>query len=274
MSHLKQYRVFGALIGSSVTGGKRIAVCDASSSDTDFAAAATASGAPLTAFILARDEASVTVRFFKKDGSEKLESDSGALVVAHHVDMGCRVVMSAAALTVKLEDGAYWSAQGEHHVLPAKRPEADWLEALQIAQPQRDSELDVLCAGSLEKHNLIVPIWDDALNRLKPDWDVLAARLEESGINGAIVAAFGANRSHVNFRFFAPHKGLREDNAGSYSLASICGYLAPLAVNGVYNLSAGQGYATGKPSSLRAKYIVRDATALAVNVGGTVEEIL
>ncbi len=273
MSDAKQYRVFGALIGSSVTGGKRVAVMNASS-DTDFAAAASATGAPLTAFILARDDLSVTVRFFKKDGTEKLESDSGALVVAHHIGMGCRVVMPASELTVKLEDDAYWSGQGEHHVLPAKRPEADWLEALQIAQPQRDTALDVLCAGSLDKHNLIMPIWDDALNRLKPNWDVLAQYLEESGINGAMVAAFGANRSHVNFRFFAPHKGLREDNAGSYSLASLCGYLAPLAVNGVYNLSAGQGYATGKPSSLRAKYIVRDATALAVNVGGTVEEIV
>ncbi len=273
MSEFKQYRVFGALIGLSVTGGKRVAVMDASS-DTDFAAAATASGAPLTALIVARDDQGVTVRFFKKDGSEKLESDSGALVVAHHIGAGCRVVMTDGELTVKLEDGAYWSGQGEHHVLPAKRPEAEWLEALQIAQPQLDTALEVLCAGSLAKHNLIVPIWDDALNRLKPDWDLLSNRLEESGINGAIVAAFGANRSHVNFRFFAPHKGLREDNAGSYSLASLCGYLAPLAVNGVYNLSAGQGYATGKPSSLRAKYIVRDATALAVNVGGTVEEIL
>lgn len=272
MSDSKQYRVYGALIGASVTGGKRVAVMDAEA-DTDLAAAAGASGAPLTAFILARDDLSVTVRFFKKDGSEKLEGDSGALVVAHHVGMGRRVVMPASELTVKMEDGAYWSGQGEHHVLPAKRSEDQWLEALQIAHSQRDTGLEVLCAGSLEKHNLIVPIWDDALNRLKPDWDVLAARLEESNINGAIVAAFGANRSHVNFRFFAPHKGLREDNAGSYSLASICGYLAPLAVNGVYNLSAGQGYATGKPSSLRAKYIVRDATALAVNVGGTVEEI-
>ena len=43
MSDFKQYRVFGAVIGSSVTGGKRVAVADAEG-DTDFASAATASG--------------------------------------------------------------------------------------------------------------------------------------------------------------------------------------------------------------------------------------
>jgi PhzF family phenazine biosynthesis protein len=275
---MKQYRVFGANIGGSITGGKRVAVVDSAVSSSpalsEHSALAMASGAPLTAFITAQDASSVTVRFFKKDGTEKLESDSGALVIAHHVGMDtCRVIAPGGALEVRLEDGARWSAQGDHHVLPARLSEEAWLAALQVSQAQRDTGLEVLCAGSLEKHNLIVPVWEDALNRLKPDWELLSAHLEETGINGAILAAFGTNRAQVNFRFFAPHKGLREDNAGSYSLASLCGYLAPLAVNGTYNLSASQGYATGKPSSLRAKYIARNAVALNVNVGGTVEEI-
>ena len=271
---MKQYRVFGANIGGSITGGKRVAVVEAATS-SEFVVQAMASGAPLTAFITARDAESVTVRFFKKDGAEKLESDSGALVVAHHAGIdACRVVTPGGALEVRLEDGARWSAQGDHHVLPARLAESDWLAALQVSNAQRDNGLEVLCAGSLAKHNLIVPIWEDALNRLKPDWDLLTARLSETGINGAILAAFGTNRSHVDFRFFAPHRGLREDNAGSYSLASLCGYLAPLAINGTYNLSASQGYATGKPSSLRAKYIARNAVAIAVSIGGMVEEIV
>jgi predicted PhzF superfamily epimerase YddE/YHI9 len=271
---MKQYRVFGTNIGGSVTGGKRVVVIDSAASG-EFAAQAMSSGAPLTAFITVQETSSVTVQFFRKDGTEKSESDSGALVVAHHVGMdACRVVAPGGALEVKFEEGARWSAQGDHHVLPARLAESDWLAALQVSDAQRDRALEVLCAGSLEKHNLIVPVWEDALNRLKPNWDLLAARLEETGINGAILASFGANRSHVNFRFFAPHKGLREDNAGSYSLASLCGYLAPLAVNGTYNLSAAQGYATGKPSSLRAKYIARNAVAIAVGVGGTVEEVV
>ncbi|NJK46470.1 MAG: hypothetical protein HC933_21455 [Pleurocapsa sp. SU_196_0] len=157
-SESKQYRVFGANINGSITGGKRIAVIQSADSSR-YAALALDSGAPLTAFVSARDEATVNVRYFKKDGSEKPESDSGALVVAHHVSSGggCRVVAPGGTLEVTAEEGAYWSAQGDHHVLPARLGEDAWLEALQVSLAQRDSGLEVLCAGSLEKHNLIVP---------------------------------------------------------------------------------------------------------------------
>jgi predicted PhzF superfamily epimerase YddE/YHI9 len=274
-SEVKQYRVFGANINGSITGGKRIAVIESADS-SQYVALAMESGAPLTAFVAARDETAVTVRYFRKDGAEKPESDSGALVVAHHVSsgVGCRVVAPGGTLEVTSEDGAYWSAQGDHHVLPARLREDVWLEALQVSLAQRDSGLEVLCAGTLEKHNLIVPVWEDALNRLKPKFDLLTAHLLETGINGVILAAFGANRAHVHYRFFAPHRGIVEDNAGSYTLATLCGYLASLAVGGAYNLGGSQGYATGKPSSLRAKYIAASTTALAVSVGGAVQEVV
>jgi predicted PhzF superfamily epimerase YddE/YHI9 len=273
MRQAKQYRVFGATINNSVTGGKRVAVLEIPS-DADFGAIARETGVPLTAFITAKDADSVNVRYFNKDGSEKPESDSAALVVAHHLGGVRRVVAPGGTLEVTRDEDLYWTAQGEHHVLPPQRSEDEWLAALNVSQTQRERDLEVLCAGSPEKHNVIVPVWEDALNRLKPDWDMLAELLEGSGVNGAILAAFGANRSHVNFRFFAPHRGLKEDNAGSYSLATLCGYLAPLAVNGTYNLGASQGFATGKPSSLRAKYTVRNATALMVRVGGAVVEVV
>lgn len=266
---MRQYRVFGATINGSVTGGKRVAVLDGA----DFTLAAS-SGAPLTAFITGRDASSVTVRFFNKDGTEKLESDSGALVVAHHAFGGnARVVMPGGTLEVWFEHSAYWSAQGAHTRLPSPLPDEAWLEALNVADAQCDRNLGIHCAGSSAKHNVVVPVWDDVLNRLKPNWERLETLLRDSGVNGAILAAFGTNRAHVNFRFFAPHKGVLEDNAGSYSLASLCGYLAALGSDGTYSLTAGQGYATGKPSSLRAQFRVRDHTALEASVGGTVEEL-
>ncbi len=275
---MKQYRVFGRTLNGVTTGGKRVAVAESPDSN-QMSEVAQASESSLTAFIVSSDTNTADVRYFNRSGQEKPDSDSGALVVAHHLasgqlETGFVVTTGGGSLTVKLEDGAYWSAQGDHHVLPSPLTDETWLADLNVSNAQRDPELSLFGAGTVDKYNLIVPVRDDALNRLKPDFDALSAHLLETGINGAILAAFGTNRAQVNFRFFAPHKGLREDNAGSFTLASLCGYLASLASNGVYNLTGAQGYAMGKPSSLRAKFIARDGVALAVGVGGTVEEVV
>ena len=77
----------------------------------------------------------------------------------------------------------------------------------------------------------------------------------------------------MDFRFFAPRKGILEDNAGSFSLASLCGFRAMYTASGRYEWTAAQGYAMGKPSSLTARLIVRDSVAMAVQVGGRVARV-
>jgi PhzF family phenazine biosynthesis protein len=267
------YRVFGTKTGSSSTGGKRFAVVDVDAS-SDLETLARGSGAPITAFVTARDEVGVHVRFFNKSGAEKLESDSGALAVAHHVgaSQGCTVVSPAGSLEVRFEDGLYWTDQGDHHVLPLKLSVDAWLEALNAGHNDLEPRLDVLCGGTQAKHNVVVPVTSFALNRIKPRFEQLAQTCLEAGVNGVILAAMTSSRADVEFRFFAPHKGIQEDNAGSFTLASLCGYEAAHVSSGALDLTAAQGYATGKPSSLRARFEVRDNTALEVRVGGTVEE--
>jgi PhzF family phenazine biosynthesis protein len=267
------YRVFGMKTGASSTGGKRFAVVDADDS-SDLQALARDSGAPITAFVTARESSVIRVRFFNKNGDEKLESDSGALAVAHHVGTtsSCNVVSPAGSLEVRFEDGLYWTNQDDHHVWPLKLEVDAWLEALNAGRNDLDPKLDALCAGTQAKHNVVVPVTEFALNRVKPRFESLAQTCLEAGVNGVILACLTSSRADLEFRFFAPHKGVQEDNAGSFTLASLCGYEAAHVSSGALDLTAAQGYATGKPSSLRARFQVQNNVALEVRVGGTVEE--
>ena len=106
-----------------------------------------------------------------------------------------------------------------------------------------------------------------------PDFEGLRNLLKIHQLNGCIVVSFTSSRANLEYRFFAPHKGLLEDNAGSFSLASLCGYKAAHMPSGVHDLVAAQGFQIGKPSELRARFMSRDSMALAVRVGGLVESV-
>ncbi len=275
---MKYYDVFKA----DTNGGKRFALIDESLPESVMPEIALSSQAPITAFIqpVGARRASpnpaktiVSVRFFTNQGKEKPESDSGALVVAHHFGQNCTVQMQGGSLGVNLEDGWAWTSQPDTHILPMVGEANLWLEALDLTKADLEPELTILCAGTLEKHNLIVPIREASLD-FTPNFEALAQLLKTHAINGCIAVSFGSSRANLEYRFFAPHKGLPEDNAGSFSLASLCGYKAAHTPSGVHDLIAAQGYQMGKPSQLRAQMMTRDSMALAVRVGGQVESVL
>ncbi len=226
----------------------------------------------LTAFITDQNEARVEVRFFSASGKEKLESDSGALVVAQHFGRSCTVVAPGGSLAVTLEDGVCWTAQGDHHLVPLVGSESDWLDALGLEHSSLETMFGVHCAGQMDKFNVIVPVRSEALDGIHPDLERITELQRETGVNGVIVVAFDSLRANVDLRFFAPAKGITEDNAGSFTLASVCGYRAAHLLSGVHDVIAAQGYVMGQPSSLRARYIARDSVALMVRVGGIVQE--
>jgi PhzF family phenazine biosynthesis protein len=254
---MSYYDVFSA----APNGGKRFRVLEGLP-ESVMPEVAMQSDAPITTFLEGN-----AVRFFTKTGKEKLESDSGALVVAYHLGRSCTVKMRGGDLAVTLEDGYAWTNQPDTHILPLVGNESAWLEALNITK--LEDGLTMLCAGTIDKHNLIVPVKETSLEQT-PDFDALAAMLKAHNFNGCIVAALVSSRANLEYRFFAPHKGLLEDNAGSFSLASLCGYLAAHTPSGMYDRVVAQGYQMGKPSELRARFVARDSTALAVRVGGRV----
>lgn len=267
---IHRYNVF--MPENSSVGGKHFALVDEPVSLENMPEIARESGAPLTAFITAQSDARVEVRFFNASGKEKLESDSGALVVAHHVKRSCAVVSTGGSLEVTLEDGVCWTAQGDHHLVPLQGSESDWLDALGIQTRMLERMFGVHCAGQVDKFNVVVPVRFDALDAVSPNLERVAELQRENGVNGVIVAAFDSPRAGLDFRFFAPAKGIVEDNAGSFTLASLCGYRAAHLLSGVHDVIAVQGVAMDQPSSLRARYIARDSVALVVRVGGIVQE--
>ena len=253
-------------------GGKRFALVDQAVNLESMPEIARESSAPLTAFVTGQNGSRVDVRFFNALGKEKPESDSGALVVAHFVGRSCTVVAPGAELPVTLEDGACWTAQGDHHLVPLQGSESDWLDALGVAPRMLEPMFGVHCAGQVDKFNAVVPVRFEALDAITPDLERVAELQRRTGVNGLIVAAFDSPRATLDFRFFAPARGIQEDNAGSNTLASLCGYRAAHLLSGLQDVSAAQGFAMGKPSSLRARYIARDSVSLAVRIGGIVSE--
>jgi PhzF family phenazine biosynthesis protein len=256
----------------NLEGGKKFALIDAPVPLETMPEVARERGAPLTAFITDQNDARVGVRFFTASGKEKLESDSGALVVAHHVGRSCTVVAPGGSLPVTLEDGVCWTAQGDQHLVPLVGREPDWLAALNLKTRMLETMFGVHCAGQSDKFNVIVPVRSEALDAIIPNLPRITELQRETGVNGVVVVAFDSFRANVDLRFFAPAKGILEDNAGSFTLASVCGYRAAHLLSGVHDVIAAQGYAMGQPSSLRARYIARDSVALMVRVGGIVQE--
>jgi predicted PhzF superfamily epimerase YddE/YHI9 len=268
---LEQYNVFAP--ESHLEGGKHFALVTDSVAFEEMPEIARLSGVPLTAFIAGTSGSRVNVRFFSSAGKEKPESDSGALVVAYHLGSSCTVVMPGGELLVELESGAAWTFQGDFHIWPTAFDESDWLEALGISSSDLDPFHKIHEAGNSEKRNVVVPVNFSALDSIKPNLERVAELNTQTDTNGLILAAFDSPRAIVDFRFFAPCKGILEDNAGSFTLASLCGYRAAYMAGGTYRWTVAQGFAMGKPSSLLAKFNTRESVAQSVRVGGIVRRI-
>jgi PhzF family phenazine biosynthesis protein len=266
------YQVFG--FADKTHSGKHFALVTESVALEDMPEIARSSGAPLTAFITETTGSRVNVRFFSSADKEKPESDSGALVVAHHLGSSCTVVMPGGELPVELESGAAWTFQGDFHIWPTAFDESEWLEVLGIGSSDLDPFHKIHEAGNADKRNVVVSVNFSALDRIKPNLERVAELNTRTDTNGLILAAFDSPRAIADFRFFAPRKGILEDNAGSFTLASLCGYRAAYMAGGVYRWTVAQGHAMGKPSSLLARFNTRESMAQSVRVGGVVRKVL
>jgi PhzF family phenazine biosynthesis protein len=268
---LERYSVFAP--ESHLEGGKHFALVTESVAIEDMPEVARSSGVPLTAFITETSGARVNVRFFSSAGREKPESDSGALVVAHHLGSSCTVVMPGGELPVALESGAAWTFQGDFHIWPTVFDESEWLEALGISSSDLDPFHKIHEAGNSDKRNVVVSVNYSVLDQIKPNLERVSELNTRTDTNGLIVAAFDSPRAIADFRFFAPKKGILEDNAGSFTLASLCGYRAAYMAGGTYRWTVAQGFAMGKPSSLLARFSTRESMAQSVRVGGIVRKV-
>lgn len=245
----------------------------AGQSDQELQAMAAQAGPPLVAFARLDSPRLASARFFNPT-REKGPSDSGAMAVAEHfrrqqqVDQGVRLEMGEEYLELVYEEQKWWTLQGDFgSAAPATDPEV-FLEELGLA-----SHFPAIWTGQLgsPKHNLVVwlPRERDLLG-WQPPLEALAAWLQAHGTNGLVVAQWQTYPQRVNLRFFAPHKGLPEDNAGSYTLASLAGYLAAEVLGtGFYQVEAWQA----SSSQLWVRFEVEDGQALGVEVGGSVEWI-
>lgn len=272
LSALAVYRVFGF----QANGGKILAVTSPSVLSTaEMQQMAAQSGQPLVAFAQVDNPRQVTARFFNTK-REKGPSDSGAMAVAEHfrrlgqVGEGVRLEMGEEGLELVYEDQKWWTLQGDFGPAePVTDPEP-LLEQLGLA-----THFPAIWSGAMgsSRHNLIV--WlprEQDLMGWQPPMESLTAWLESHGTNGLVVAQWLTYPSQVALRFMAPHRGLPEDNAGSYTLASLCGYLsAEVLGTGFYQVEALQGQAMNQTSQLWARFEVEDGLALGVEVGGAVE---
>jgi PhzF family phenazine biosynthesis protein len=268
---LEHYSVFAP--ESQLEGGKHFALVSESVPLEEMAEIARSSRTPLTAFITGTSGSRANARFFSSAGKEKLESDSGALVVAHHLGSSCTVVMPGGELPVELESGAAWTFQGDFHIWPTMFDESEWLEALGISSSDLDPFHKIHEAGNSDKRNVVMSVNFSVLDQIKPNLEKVAKLNTQTSTNGLIVAAFDSPRAIADFRFFAPKNGILEDNAGSFTLASLCGYRAAYMAGGTYRWTVAQGFAMGKPSSLLARFSTRESMAQSVRVGGIVRKV-
>lgn len=283
MHTIHHYSVFAAAPG----GGKHVAIVEGVDNPVDMLKIAAESGAPLTGFILTSSENHAEVRFFSPL-REKGSSDSGALVVAEHL---CRqervqdrlnVQMGEERLEVFRQDEKWWSEQEDtwEHRLEVDIPEL--AAALDLDWQDIDWSKDVRVAGN-SKLNILVPV--DRPDEVKPDQEAIAQLNRATRTNGVVIfrgpfrrirfslsnSADQEEDSHqIELRFFAPAKGILEDNAGSYTLASLAGYLAWFW-QGPQKYEVLQGVAMGKPSRLWLRYQSDGHKAVDVCVGGQVE---
>ena len=271
---LEHYTVFAA----APDGGKHIAVCEETNLSTEAVQTiARASGAPLTAFVLGEENGNVKIKFFTPT-KEKLESDSGALVVAEHrwrkglLEVFMIADMNGDLLCVSGFGGHWFSEQGDTTIDPLELPEVQILESLGLNAADLHTDFKIATAGS-SKINIIVPVQNLCiLDSIKPDLEAVKSLNLETKTNGVIVFVPDISRgADFDLRFFAPAKGIIEDNAGSFTLASFCGYVTAFQkLDGKQKVSVTQGFAMQKSSKLEARFDARDGKALNIRIGGEV----
>ena len=169
--------------------------------------------------------------------------------------------------------GRWFSEQGETTSIPLELPESQILECLGL--DSADLYFGIGTGGS-SKINIIVPVKNlSVLDAIKPDLEAMKNLNLETKTNGVIVFAPDQTRgADFDLRFFAPAKGITEDNAGSFTLASFCGYLVNMQrLEGQQKLSVTQGFAFGKPSKLEANFEARDGKAFDIRIGGEVSRL-
>ena len=262
--NISHYSVFAAAPG----GGKHVAVVEGVDNPVDMGKIAAESGAPLTGFILESEDEYADARFFSPTKA-KGSSDSGALVIAEHLRLrgaikDCLfVLMGSDELQVSYQNGKWWREPENAHKLLPQFAVDSLLDALRL------NTRDVVgwgVAGN-SKINSVIEVSSDHLHRIKPKFEALAASQNEHNLNGVLVFS-GESPAHM--RFFSPAKGLEEDNAGSFTAVSLCGYLAQ-RFTGAVDLEVLQGESMGKPSKLYAEFMVEDEVAANVHIGGQVE---
>jgi len=273
---IHHYSVFAAAPG----GGKHVAIVEGVDNPVDMGRTATQSGAPLTGFILSSGQGQAEVRFFSSprqgEVREKGSSDSGALVVGEHLRrqgaIGDRltVQMGEEGLEVFYQDEKWWSEQEDTWAHKLELDSAQLLEVLGLCQ---DDVVGVIRAAGGHKINLVVSVKSVVvLDNIGPSFEALSIIQKSNKVNGVIAVCLDSPRAAVDFRWFSPAKNLNEDNAGSYTLASLCGYLTGVQnLHGERHLEAIQGFASGKPSRLYVRYLSENSRAKNIRVGGQVE---
>lgn len=269
MDKIHHYSVFAAAPG----GGKQFAIAEGVSNPLQMQQIAAQSGQPLTGFILNAGTERVEARFFSPT-KEKGASDSGALVVAEHlrrqgaIQDRVLVQMGEEGLEVCYQDEKWWSRQED---ITTQRANFNVSMLLDILGTRALAGLLELLVGK-SKINVFIPVEHEGVLRgIHPQMDTLEVFQKATKHNGYVVCVLNSG-ADVSLRFFSPAKNIPEDNAGSYTVASVCGYFAKNFMGKVH-LGFLQGEAMGKPSRLYAHFDAENGTAKNIMVGGKIETL-
>lgn len=284
MNNVYHYSVFAAARG----GGKQFAIVEGVDNPVEMQRIAAQTGQPLTGFILNTGAELVEARFFSPT-KEKGASDSGALVIGEHLR---QLGWAGDRLTVQMEgeglevfyrrhangsignkETLWWSQQENTWESNMALDYDELLSALGLTKSDLPIWSKPRVVGG-HKLNAVIPVAGiEGLDNLTPNMKRIADIQQKNGING-VVAMTVSKRGLPDFRFFSPAKGLSEDNAGSYTVASLCAYVAversTEAVRAKWLLDAVQGYAMNKPSKLFAEFYAVEGGAEDICIGGQV----
>ncbi|ADV67007.1 PhzF family phenazine biosynthesis protein [Deinococcus maricopensis] len=263
-------------------GGKPIAVALTPGWEEDaLRDLAALTGAPLLACVTDLTGDTARVRYFK-GRAEKPDSDSGALAVTAHL---ARIGAYRGGLRVQSPGGIMRVGGNEHGGLIPQLGAPD--DALGHEAPLADEDLHALLSalnlratdlvgppaqcGTATKRNAVLPLAGVAdVAALQPQPDALAEVQTRAGLSGVIPCTFNAPGRDVDYRFFAPARGLPEDRAGCFTFATLCAYMAHRHYGeGARTLTGTQASGSDAPGGLRAEVYLRDRS-FTVATGGAV----